>query len=117
VLPSPDPAAALATLQTVASPPTAPFHEQGVLRAIAGELDRRGIAAHRDRHGEHAHQRERVPVPERRTQPGEDLGVVEVEDTGDVDPGHDLAAERVQRNAERAFGLRCAIAARHSNKK
>ncbi|HEY8656925.1 MAG TPA: hypothetical protein VIN34_09355 [Candidatus Limnocylindria bacterium] len=52
MLPSPDPAAALATLQTVASPPTAPFHEQGVLRAIAGELDRRGIAAHRDRHGQ-----------------------------------------------------------------
>ena len=52
VLPSPDPATALATLRTVASPPTAPFHEQRVLHAIAGELDRRGIAWHTDGHGQ-----------------------------------------------------------------
>jgi putative aminopeptidase FrvX len=52
VLPPPDPAAALATLRAVASPPTAPFHEQRVLRAIAGELDRRGIAWHADAHGQ-----------------------------------------------------------------
>lgn len=52
VLPLPDPTAALATLRAVASPPTAPFHEQRVLRAIAGELDRRGIAWHTDRYGQ-----------------------------------------------------------------
>jgi len=52
VLPLPDPAAALATLRAVASPPTAPFHEQRVLRAIAGELDRRGLAWHADGHGQ-----------------------------------------------------------------
>ncbi len=52
MLPPPDPTAALATLRAVASPPTAPFHEQRVLRAIAGELDRRGIAWHSDRHGQ-----------------------------------------------------------------
>lgn len=52
MLPPPDPAAALATLRAVASPPTAPFHEQRVLRAIAGELDRRGIAWHADVHGQ-----------------------------------------------------------------
>lgn len=52
MLPSPDPVTALATLRTVASPATAPFHEQGVLRAIGGELDRRGVAWHSDRHGQ-----------------------------------------------------------------
>ncbi len=52
MLPSPDPAAALATLRAVASPPTAPFHEERVLRAIHGELDRRGIAWHTDTHGQ-----------------------------------------------------------------
>lgn len=52
MLPPPDPTAALATLRAVASPPTAPFHEQRVLRAIAGELDRRNIAWHSDRHGQ-----------------------------------------------------------------
>ena len=52
MLPPPDPAAAIATLRAVASPPTAPFHEQRVLHAIAGELDRRGIPWHTDRHGQ-----------------------------------------------------------------
>lgn len=52
MLPPPDPAAALATLRAVASPPTAPFHEQRVLEAIAGELDRRGVVWHTDRHGQ-----------------------------------------------------------------
>ena len=52
MLPPPDPTAALATLRAVASPPTAPFHEQRVLRTIAGELDRRGVAWHSDRHGQ-----------------------------------------------------------------
>lgn len=52
MLPSPDPAGALATLRAVASPPTAPFHEGRVLRAIASELDRRGVAWHTDRHGQ-----------------------------------------------------------------
>lgn len=52
MLPSPDAAAALATLRAVATPPTAPFHEQRVLAAIAGELDRRGVARHSDRHGQ-----------------------------------------------------------------
>lgn len=42
----------LATVSRIASAPTAPYHEQRVMRAIAAELSQRGIEASTDRYGQ-----------------------------------------------------------------
>ncbi len=55
-----------------------------------------GPRGHGHRH--HAHQRQRVPVVQRRPQAGEALGVVEVDQARDVEPGEQLAAEGVERD-------------------
>ncbi len=48
----PDERDALATLETIASPPTVPYHEHRALAAIAGELARLGLPATRDEYGQ-----------------------------------------------------------------
>lgn len=48
----PDPALALATVERIASAPTAPYHEWRALRAIAAELARHAIAAETDAYGQ-----------------------------------------------------------------
>jgi putative aminopeptidase FrvX len=52
VLRSPDPRDVVATLERVASPPTAPYHEWRALDAIAVELKRLGLVPQRDRYGQ-----------------------------------------------------------------
>jgi endoglucanase len=47
-----DPDEVLAVLQRVASPPTAPYHEWGVLDAIKGELERGGLSTRTDAFGQ-----------------------------------------------------------------
>src|SRR5205085_2606962 len=63
-------------------------------RRLGGEPDR-------DRHREHAEQRESVPVRERGAQAREEGGLVQVDETADVDAGRRLAAERVERDDRR----------------
>ena len=51
-----DPDEAVSVLRRIASPPTAPYHEWGVLEAIRGELERGGIPTRTDLFGQiHAH--------------------------------------------------------------
>ena len=52
MLRSPDERAVLATLERVATPPTAPYHEWLALDAIAAELQRIGLAPTRDPYGQ-----------------------------------------------------------------
>jgi len=52
----PDIDVTLRTVERIASTPTAPYHEQRVMRAIAAELDSLGVAADTDAYGQiHAH--------------------------------------------------------------
>ncbi|HLQ05109.1 MAG TPA: hypothetical protein VK197_05570, partial [Verrucomicrobiae bacterium] len=54
----PDADATLATVERIASAPTAPYHEQRAMRAILAELERLGIATETDVYGQlHAHVR------------------------------------------------------------
>lgn len=54
----PDADATLATVERIASAPTAPYHEQRAMRAIGSELARLGIATETDVYGQlHAHVR------------------------------------------------------------
>jgi len=48
----PDIDTTLATIERVASAPTAPYHEFRALRAIRGELERNGVAVHEDAYGQ-----------------------------------------------------------------
>jgi putative aminopeptidase FrvX len=48
----PDAQSTLAVVERIASAPTAPYHEQQVLRAIEGELSALGIATTRDAYGQ-----------------------------------------------------------------
>ena len=54
--------------------------------------------AHGQRHRDHAHQPQRVPVVQRRAQAREAIGVVQVDQAADVQPREQLAAERVERD-------------------
>jgi putative aminopeptidase FrvX len=47
-----DPDEVVSVLRRIASPPTAPYHEWGVLDAISGELERGGIATRSDPFGQ-----------------------------------------------------------------
>ena len=48
----PDIDATLATIERVASAPTAPYHEFRALRAIRGELERNGLSVSEDAYGQ-----------------------------------------------------------------
>src|SRR5687767_15994497 len=48
----PDIDATLATIERIASAPTAPYHEFRALRAIRRELERNGIAVNEDAYGQ-----------------------------------------------------------------